>query len=147
MLTWNKHERVNLFMSVWYFTAILWIDIFNSCCVVNCPNELFGIMGNTSISHFDAPGINGLIIKNAQGSSLVKIITNTHATINRKEKTLSAKTSFSQIQAFGSRTNGHADWNNPWNHLVIEKKNAGPLFCCLYHIASCEFMRWIIEAI
>ena len=34
----------------------------------------------------------------------LKIITNTQATINHKEKTLSAKTRFSQIQAFGSRT-------------------------------------------
>ena len=34
----------------------------------------------------------------------LRIITHTQATINRKEKTLSAKTRFSQIQAFGSRT-------------------------------------------
>ena len=46
-------------------------------------------MGNTSFSHFDAPGIKGLIIKMLKGFHLapsLKIITNTQTTTNRKQK-------------------------------------------------------------
>ena len=35
-------------------------------------------MGNTSFSHFDAPGMKGLMIKNAQGFSLGTLFKNHH---------------------------------------------------------------------
>ena len=54
----------------------------------------------------------------------LKIITNTQATINRKEKTLSAKTRFSLIQVFGSRTTAFSIFHG--DELVLER---------LYHIS------------
>ena len=73
MICWSETVMKELICSKVYdihcILIILWIDIINSCSDVNCPNEPFGIMGNISFSHFDAPGIKGLIIKNAQGFS------------------------------------------------------------------------------
>ena len=127
ILTRNKHGRVNLFINVWYFTVILWIYIINSCCDVNCPNELFEIMGNTSFSHFDAPGMKGLMIKNAQGFSLGTLFKNhhIHPSYNKSQRknTLSAKTRFSQIQAFGSRTNIVMCYDGSWLYVENTASN------------------------
>ena len=92
MIYWRETAKKELSCSqvydIYCILIILWIDIIDICSDVNGPNELFGIMGNISFSYFDAPGIKGLIIKNAQGISLGTFFKNyhKHASYNKSQR-------------------------------------------------------------